>query len=194
MVSRKERLILLDPGHRRGEHTGFYNSEEWLTVCGKEGKNISAERERERKKRRYKAMKQNVRKPFIHSHIDWVPTIYVSKLFQTFVINQLNKRDKEHGQGRSHQKVTSEQRGRGGGRVIHVNLWGRALQAEERASAQVAGQEPIQYVWRTGGGPGELKGSVQEAEWSRQRGSSKELLELRMNVCALEWGREQKEG
>lgn len=41
---------------------------------------------------------------------------------------------------------------------------------------------------------GELKGSVQEAEWSRSESNSLELLELRMNVCALEWGRKQKEG
>lgn len=42
----------------------------------------------------------------------------------------VNRRDKQCGQGGSHQKGTCEQRCDGGVRVIYVDLWGKAFQAE----------------------------------------------------------------
>lgn len=53
----------------------------------------------------------------------------------------VNKRDKEHGQGRSHQKVTPEQRCGGGGRVTHVDLWGKHC----RRASQCAGPRRAAY-------------------------------------------------
>lgn len=48
---KKERLIVLKPGHKRSDAlTRIYNSKEWLSGCEREGKDISAERERKEKK------------------------------------------------------------------------------------------------------------------------------------------------
>lgn len=80
MLSRKERLILLKSGHKGGDtQAGFYNSKEWLSGCGKEGKKREKEAEKERKvvERHKTACEGN------HSSIPIFIEclLYVSKLF-----------------------------------------------------------------------------------------------------------------